>query len=147
MPVCPNCGEIVMNGDPYCSNCEFVPKRQTYDKNSINEFKNFYFYAYDGYIRGEYFFSVSALSVVFGTYNHMTRYQKSRVREMLERDWVADLCCITLNTLDSFHDMASEIIKTMDFDVKMCPDCDCIYPARDKFCMRCGKPLVRIEIH
>lgn len=21
MPTCPNCGEIVMNGDPYCSNC------------------------------------------------------------------------------------------------------------------------------
>ena len=77
----------------------------------------------------------------------MSSYQKSRVREMLERDWVADLCCITLNTLDSFHDMALEIIKTMDFDVKKCPDCGCIYPAGDKFCMRCGKPLVRIEIH
>ncbi len=21
MPTCPNCGEIVMNGDPYCSHC------------------------------------------------------------------------------------------------------------------------------
>lgn len=21
MPVCPNCGEIVMEGDPYCSHC------------------------------------------------------------------------------------------------------------------------------
>jgi len=21
MPICPNCGEIVMNGDPYCPHC------------------------------------------------------------------------------------------------------------------------------
>ena len=76
-----DCDEIVMNSDSYCPNYGFVFKRPSYNENRINKFKNFYFYTFDGYTGGEYYFSISALGVEFGTYKHMSSYQKSQVRE------------------------------------------------------------------
>ena len=141
MGTCPDCGEIVMNGDPYCPNCGFVFKRPSYRENLIDEFKNFYFYAFDGYNNGEYEFAMGCLSSVFGNYKNMSSSQKSRVKEMLQRPWVVDLCCITLNNHGRFNRRAWEIIEKMDFDVRQCEGCKCIYPAGDKYCIRCGKPL------
>ena len=141
MPTCPNCGEIVMNGDPYCPNCGLVFNRQPYRKNLIDEFKNFYFYAFDGYNVGNYEFAMNCLTSVFGSYKAMSNSQKSRVKEMLEREWVADLCCITVNNHGKFNRRAWEIIETMDFDVKQCEECNRIYPLSNNYCIKCGKPL------
>ena len=141
MPTCPNCGEIVMNGDPYCPNCGTTFKR-SYVKGAVNEFKNFHFYAFDGYNIGNYEFAMNSLSVAFGKYMHMTNSQRARVKHMLERDWVVDLCCITINENACFQRRASEIIVEMEFELKQCEGCYCIYPAYYKFCTKCGKPLV-----
>lgn len=140
MRTCPNCGEIVMNGEAYCPNCGTTFSKSSRE-NLINEFKNFYFYAFDGYNTGEYEFTMNSLSVVFGKYTTMSNSQKSRVKEMLQREWVVDLCCITVNNHGTFHRRAWEIIEEMDFDVGQCEGCECIYPAVDKHCIRCGKPL------
>ena len=140
MPTCPNCGEIVMNGDPYCPNCGLVFNREPNRENLIDDFKNFYFYAFDGYNQKNYEFGTSCLIVLFGSYKAMSNSQKSRVKEMLEREWVVDLCCISIN-LGLFDCRAWEIIETMDFDFKQCENCNCIYPLRDNYCIKCGKPL------
>lgn len=141
MPTCPNCGEIVMNGDPYCPNCGTVFNRPSYDENRIDEFNNHYFYAFDGYNIGNYEFAFLNLDLTFQNYKHMSNSEKSRVKERLEREWVGDLCCIIANNHGKYYDRAINIIEEMGFEFNECMDCDCIYLIRDKFCNRCGKPL------
>ena len=140
MPTCPNCGEIVMNGDPYCPNCGTI-FRKSYDEGLVDEFKNFHFYAYDAYNMKNYDFAMTNLSIIFSKYKHMSNSQKSQVIHMLKRLWVVDLCCITANNHAKYYSTAMEIIEKMDFSIMICEDCDCIYPATDKFCIRCGNPL------
>ena len=140
MPTCPNCGEIVMNGDPYCPNCGSVP-RKVDNRGAVNDFKNFHFYAYDAYNIKNYEFGMTLLSMIFSNYKSMSNSQRSQVEHMLKRHWVVDLCCITANNRDKYYGTAMEIIEKMGFSVKVCENCNCIYPASDKFCIRCGKPL------
>lgn len=140
MPTCPNCGEIVMNGDPYCPNCGSV-LRKVYNRDAVNEFKNFHFYAYDAYNVKNYEFAINCLSIIFSKYEDMTKSQRSKVEHMLKKHWVVDLCCITANNRGKYYNRAMEIIERMGFSIKVCENCGCIYPARDKFCIRCGNPL------
>ena len=37
MPTCPNCGEIVMNGDPYCSHCGTVLKWENVESDNFKK--------------------------------------------------------------------------------------------------------------
>ena len=37
MPTCPNCGNIVMNGDPYCSNCETILRWTNKEDDTLTE--------------------------------------------------------------------------------------------------------------
>ena len=141
MPTCPNCGEIVMKGDPYCPNCGTV-FRKSQGKASVNEFKHFNFYAFDAYNVKNYDLAMNNLSVIYSEYKHMSNYQKSQVRHMLKKPWVVDFCCITVNNCAHFFGTAMEIIEWMGFEIKVCENCDYIYPASDKFCIRCGNPLV-----
>ena len=140
MPTCPNCGEIVMNGDPYCPNCGSV-FRKSHGKVRVDDFKHFHFYAFDAYNVKNYDFAMNFLSMIFSKYKRMSNSQKSQVRHMLKRPWVVDLCCITANNCDKYYSTAMEIIEKMDFKIKICEDCDCIYPESDSFCIRCGNPL------
>lgn len=111
----------------------------------VNEFKNFHFYAFDAYNMKNYEFAITNLSIIFSEYKHMISSQKSQFTHMLKKLWVVDLCCITANNHAKYYDTAMGIIEKMDFSIKICEDCDCIYPARDKFCIRCGNPLEYFE--
>ena len=79
--------------------------------------------------------------MIFSKYKSMSNSQRSQVEHMLKKHWIVDLCCITANNRAKFYKSAIEIIEKMGFSVKVCENCDCIYPASDKFCIRCGKPL------
>lgn len=145
MPTCPNCGEIVMNGDPYCPNCGTIfQSRYKEEDDRADDFKSLLNSARDNYNAHDYEKAFIFLDFASQVYKKMNRHEKSRVRaEPFSQDWIVELCCRTFNNHGRCQREATDFIIEHNYEVRVCMDCDCIYPKNYKFCIRCGKPLTR----
>ncbi len=143
MPTCPNCGEIVMNGDPYCPNCGTVFKRQYEDnEDPVDDFKHFLNTSKDHYDIKKYESAFIFLEASSKIYKKMNSSEKSQLREMpFDQYWIVDLCCLMINNRTQFYWKATEFIKENRYSVRLCMDCDCVYPPDYKHCIKCGKSM------
>ena len=143
MPTCPNCGEIVMGGDPYCPNCGTIFANPTeYEENIIDEFKYDYNRAKSFYHLEHYENGFSMLRSASRHYKKMSDLEKAQVRaKPFKEDWVRELCCRTVNLHARYYTEALDFIREHKIIISICPDCDCIYPRYVETCEKCKKPL------
>lgn len=145
MPTCPNCGEIVMNGDPYCPNCGTIFRNPEEDEeNIIDDFKYAYNRAKRLYYAKNYITAFSMLLSASRNHKKMSDFEKTQVRaNPFREDWVRELCCRTLNLHARYYWDASDFIIEHGMTVQACLDCDFMYPVYIDKCEKCGKPLVK----
>ena len=143
MPTCPNCGEIVVGGDPYCPNCGTIfTSTREYEENIIDEFKYDYNRAKSFYHLGHYENGFSMLRSASRYYKKMSDFEKAQVRAKPFRDdWVRELCCRTVNLHARYYSEALDFIREHKIIISICTDCDCIYPRYIEECEKCGKQL------
>ena len=145
MPTCPNCGEIVMNGDPYCPNCGTVFRRHyEKDEDPADDFKHLINTSKDHYDVQKYESAFIYLESASKIYKKMNSSQRSQVRDRpFDRYWIVELCCRIINGHGNFYREATEFIIENGYSVMLCMDCDCVYPNDYRRCIRCGKPLTK----
>ena len=149
MPTCPNCGEIVMGGDPYCPNCGTIfANPREYEENIIDEFKYAYNRAKILYYGENYIKGFSMLLSASRNYKKMSDSERAQVRaKPFSEYWVRELCCRTVNLHARYYRDASDLIISQNMRVNVCMDCDCIYPAYVDNCEKCGKATTKPYSH
>jgi len=146
MPTCPNCGEIVMNGDPYCSNCgttfdwydededededEDVPSLSYKFRKDIEGLK---------VMANSELFLQTHINTISGYYNRLTDYDKDELWDFMNSDDVVEALCNAFNNSDST--VILDIIDDFDLFVKVCSNCNAIFSEYANYCNFCGKQL------
>ena len=113
------------------------------DDDLVDEFKSDWNLALNNYNRKDYESAFISLDSAFSIYSKLSDFEKSQLSdEPFNRDWITDLCCRMINDHGKYYRPASDILIKILPHVKVCKDCDCIYPAGDSYCIRCGQPLL-----
>ena len=107
------------------------------------EFRKNWSSAFSEYRRGDYYSAFLSLNSAFSIYQKLSGLERSHLTsEPFNREWIIDLCCRMVNDKGKFYQAAMDLIKENIQHIKLCMDCDCIYPVSDSHCIRCGKPLL-----
>ena len=105
MATCPNCGEIVMNGDPYCSNCgatlRWISDEEDEDNNLAYFLQDFRI-AKRNYDEGDYSKSFMVLLSASTCYTSLSRHEKRELGEdPMKENWAIDVICRAFNSHDT----------------------------------------------
>lgn len=116
------------------------------DESGDGIFDDFKFYlnrALDLYGLKDYEKAFSSLYSAYKIYGKLGEFEKSQLRpDPFNREWIIELCCLMVNEHGKYYSQASEIVIKNHLHVKVCMDCDCFYPVRDNYCIRCRNPLL-----
>ncbi len=145
MPTCPNCGEIVMNGDPYCPHCgttfRWSHERGDEDRPLVKVLSNLD-YARISYDRGDYSSALSYLITASEYYRKLNGADLERVGEnAMTQDWIVDVCCRVFNQHDEYSTATVNFMKENRIMVKICDDCAMIFPYDYTECPKCHEPF------
>ena len=109
----------------------------------FDDFKFYLNHALDFYNDKDYERAFSSIYSAYRVYGKLEEFEKSQLRpDPFNRDWIIELCCLMVNEHGKYYSQASEIVIKNRLHVKLCMDCDCFYPVRDNYCIRCGNPLL-----
>ena len=144
MPTCPNCGEIVMNGDPYCPHCgatlRWINDEEDEDNNTAYFLQDFRI-AKRNYDEGDYSKSFMFLLSASTCYKSLSRQEKRQLGEdPMKEDWAIDVICRAFNSHDTRKmDNVLEMLRDHKLIVSLCDDCTMIYPPDAVYCKGCGE--------
>lgn len=145
MPTCPNCGEIIMNGDPYCPNCgttfRWSHERGDEDRPLVKVLSNLD-YARISYDRGNYSSALSYLITASEYYRKLNGADLERVGEnAMNQDWIVDVCCKVFNQHDEYATATVNFMKENRILVQICNGCEMIFPYDYAECPNCHEPF------
>lgn len=146
MPTCPNCGEIIMNGDPYCPHCG-TTFRWTHDEEDsqgtrTGNLKMNMVLGKSCWSKHDFISAFRYISSVSRDYHSMTSQEKAGLGyDPFARDWVVDTCCELFNWHDDNLSDVIDIINKNAISVMICDNCERIYPPNNRHCIICGKHL------
>lgn len=144
MPTCPNCGEIVMNGDPYCPHCgatfRWVSDEED-EEDNLGYFLDVFRIAKGVYDKGDYSESFRYLFAASEGYNSLSSHEKRRLGEdPMKKDWAIDLICRAFNSHDAKKiEKVVKLIKDHGLILSLCENCNMIYPPDAVYCNSCGE--------
>ena len=108
----------------------------------VDNFKQYINYAREYYNLQHYEDAFYYLDYSFRTYGKMNNFEKSQARaNPFNQDWIIELCCKIINNHGEYYQEATDFIIKNQYSLKLCMDCDCVYPIDYKHCIKCGKPL------
>ena len=143
MPTCPNCGEIVMNGDPYCSHCGTTFNwgyDEEYERpNHVGDFYTFVNLLVLVVERQDEDSANSYISRASYYCDLLSEDEKERLWRFMHQDKVIDAICNGYNMTDNLE--AFKLIEEFDLPYKECEDCDAIFYGKSNYCNFCGKRL------
>lgn len=110
----------------------------------VDNFKQYINYAREYYNLQHYEDAFYYLDYSFRTYGKMNNFEKSQARaNPFNQDWIIELCCKIINNHGEYYQEATDFIIKNQYSLKLCMDCDCVYPIDYKHCIKCGKPLTK----
>ena len=145
MATCPNCGEIVMEGDPYCSNCGTTFRWTHGEDERYDPFVDFtksYSLAKRAYDNGSISAAFTFLVSANEHYRELDEDAKRKIgRNPFHWDWVVDIFSQTVNSHGRDAVAAINIAADNLMPVGICMDCYMFFPVKYSRCPKCGKPL------
>ena len=108
----------------------------------VDDFKYNINNARDFYNMNNYETAFRFLDSSFRIYGKMNNFEKSQVRNNpFNQNWITELCCKLINNHGKYYQEATQFIINNSYSVKICEDCDCVYPTDYNCCIKCGNPL------
>lgn len=123
----------------------YLKDNESYREDIVDDFKFRINHARDAYNLKKYESAFYYINSANSIYNKMTDFEKSQLRdEPFNQDWIIDLCSKVINNHGRYCREATDLILENKYPIKICLDCDCVYPIDYNRCIKCGKPVKRL---
>ena len=107
MPTCPNCGSIIMNGDPYCSHCGTTLRWSSDDdddctQNPLSELRTCLNLAKSSYDSKSWDATMIFLTNANIHFKELDSYEVESIGEnVMRHDWIAEICFNVYNAMEA----------------------------------------------